>query len=171
MIISKKQASKLVEQATLLDEQNNGRPRYLNVRVKVEHVHAPAPLRLAVHSKLPGRHMGLLGPSALKLYKYLVFGFIGRECKPSRKFLAKRLNMAYSTVCDAFKRLRHAGLLDWQQCRCFYNGRWVQHANRYVFLKVKAAAHLIEPLKRVRKQVRDKVEATRKAAAAACSHR
>lgn len=113
---------------------------------------APMPRRIATRlwhrardfdrqTRVPGKHGGAIGHSALQVLHTLIFDFLNYtsgRLDPSYAAIARKANVCARTVATALQRLRHLGILNWVR-RCaegFKDGRFVleQETNAYVIL-------------------------------------
>lgn len=82
------------------------------------------------------RHGGKLGHSGLQVLHALIFDFLNfrtGRLDPSYEAIARRANLARSTVAAALRRLRDLRIIDWVT-RCFWDekdGRLAQDTNAY----------------------------------------
>ena len=92
-------------------------------------------------TKLAGKHGGVIGHSALKVLHTLIFDYLNFKTgrlDPSYEGIARKANLARSTVAEALKRLKALGLLNWVR-RCvedIVDGRYAlkQETNAYAVL-------------------------------------
>ncbi len=90
-------------------------------------------------TKQAGRHGGVIGHTALKVYHALLFGFFNLktgQLDPSYDAIAKRANLCRKAVWAALRRLKALGLIAWtRRCRDGQDaaGRFVlrQETNAY----------------------------------------
>jgi hypothetical protein len=108
-------------------------------------------------SKRFGCRMGLIGDNGFKVWRYLAYAFAmkGLACFPSRRHIAKKVNIARSTVGEALNRLKRVGALSWMERPSRKNGRRIQGTNLYTLHMPGQEAHKLPLLKRVRKRVFD----------------
>lgn len=89
-------------------------------------------------SKLGGKHGGALGHAGLQVLYVLIFDFLNfnsGRLDPAYETIAKRANLARSTVAAALRRLKHLGIIAWiQRCKWSADGRLAQETNAYAVL-------------------------------------
>ena len=93
-------------------------------------------------TKVKGRHGGAIGPTALKVYHTLLFGFFNLktgQLDPSYEQIAQKANLCRKAVWAALVRLRELGLVDWvRRCRNGHDG-----AGRFVLRQVSNAYFIL----------------------------
>ena len=93
-------------------------------------------------TKVRGRHGGAIGPTALKVYHTLLFGFFNLktgQLDPSYAQIAQKANLSRKAVWMALVRLRELGLVDWvRRCRNGHDG-----AGRFVLRQVSNAYFIL----------------------------
>ena len=94
-------------------------------------------------TKQPGRHGGVIGHTALKVYHALLFGFFNLktgQLDPSYDAIAKRANLCRKAVWVALRRLKGLGLINWtRRCSDGQDG-----AGRFV-LRQETNAYQVQP--------------------------
>jgi transposase len=124
-------------------------------------------------SKKFGCRMGLIGDNGLKVWRYLANSFManGWACFPSYRHIAKKLNIARSTVGEALRRLKRVGALNWTERQHRINGRRVQGTNLFTIHDPSESMKFMPLLKRVRKTAVDAVANVVKSACPSMSFR
>jgi hypothetical protein len=97
--------------------------------------------RYDLSTKIAGKHGGAIGHAALKVLHTLIFDFLNfktGQLDPSYEGIARKANLARSTVAEALRRLRALGILNWLR-RCsdrYEGGRYElrQDTNAYAIL-------------------------------------
>ena len=94
-------------------------------------------------TKQAGRHGGVIGHTALKVYHTLLFGFFNLktgQLDPSYDAIAKRANLCRKAVWMALRRLKALGLINWtRRCSDGQDG-----AGRFV-LRQETNAYQVQP--------------------------
>ena len=97
--------------------------------------------RLDARTKVRGRHGGLIGHAGLQVLHALVFDFFNfatGQLDPSYDTIARKANLARSTVAEALKKLKALGIVSWVR-RCsesYEDGRYELHqeTNAYTII-------------------------------------
>lgn len=94
-----------------------------------------------LRTKEPGKHGGAIGHAALKVLHTLIFDFLNfktGQLDPSYDGIARKANLARSTVAEALRRLKILGIINWlRRCSDRYEGgryELVQETNAYALL-------------------------------------
>ena len=94
-------------------------------------------------TKRPGRHGGVIGHTALKVYHTLLFGFFNIKTgrlDPSYDAIARRANLSRKAVWAALRRLKELRLISWTR-RC---SDQIDHAGRLI-LRQETNAYQVQP--------------------------